>query len=200
MLALSLWLLAQPAGAPAAPDVDERWVLTVELPRTVDVGGLGALPLRMRAVFLLQGPLANASAEPCSLEVESALARASATALAGSHEPLRLMEQAGVLRTDDARALLPARLVRFTLRIAGVGVSSMSAEVQGRLSLEGRRDGVRVAGEAVVHGPSDRVAGPAFVPLRFASDEPVRGRFFIFPSAAERCDELLLSTGAGGAP
>lgn len=200
MLALSLWLLAQTPAAPATPDGAQRWLLSVELPRTIDVGGLGPLPLRMRALFLLRGPLSSARAEPCFLVVDSALARARAKGLPGAAEPLRLIEQAGALRSDDARALMPAGPVDFELRAAGLGLSAMSAEVHGRLSLDGRRTRQGAEGDALLHQPSERVFGPAFLRLRFHSGETVRGRFSLVPSAAEHCTELTDPAATGGAP
>lgn len=195
MLALTLWLLTSPAG-PLEPGATEpRWALELELPRKVEVLGLGTLPIEVRARYLLRGPLAKAQAERCSLEVRSPLATASALPTPPIDGGLRLVERSGEILSEDTSALLPPGRVRFSLQIVGLGIQEMSGETRGRLHLQGRRVGDRIGGEALLVEPQDHVSLPAGLQVSLAPEAAVRGRFLLTPSAAERCDQLALAKG-----
>jgi hypothetical protein len=191
MLSLALWLLASPPGPPEAELLTPRWALELELPRRVEVLGLGTVPIEVRARYLLRGPLDQAQTERCSLEVRSALATASTVPTAPLDEGLRLVEHAGVVLSENTSALLPAGVVRFSLKIFGLGTYEMSGETRGRLSLQGRRNGERIEGMALLMEPRDRVDLPAGLRVSLAPEALVRGRFVLVRSAAERCDQLV---------
>jgi hypothetical protein len=186
MLSIALLLLA------ASPDPTDtpRWALIIELPRQVDVAGVGLFEARSRTVFLLRGPLSRAFAERCSLEVESPLATARATSFVDASVPLLFEVDGAELRVKNGAGLMPVGPVHFDLRVGAVGLGVMRATVEGLLRLHGTRDGDLVRGEVELHRPRDRVDGPAFVSLKLSSDALVRGTFTLRPTSAPRCSEI----------
>ena len=191
MLSLALWLLASPPAPPESEASAPRYALELELPRQVEVLGLGTVPIEVRARYLLRGPLHQAQTERCSLDVRSALATASTLPTAPRDAGLRLVERDGAFWSEDTSALLPPGLVSFSLKIAGLGRYEMSGETRGRLSLQGQRNGERIEGMALLMEPRDRVDLPAGLRVSLAPEALVRGRFVLVRSAAERCDQLV---------
>lgn len=186
MLSIALLLLAVPPD----PTDATRWALTIELPRQVDVVGVGLFEARSRTVFLLRGPLSRAFAERCSLEVESPLATARATRFVDASAPLLFEVDGAELRVKDGAALMPVGPVHFDLRVGAVGLGVMRATVEGQLRLHGARDGSAIRGDVELHHPLDRVEGPALVSLKLSSDALVRGTFTLLPTSAPRCSEI----------
>lgn len=196
MLALTLWLLASPPAPPESAKLVPRWTLELELPRRVEVLGVGTVPIEVHARYLLRGHLHRAQVERCALEVRSALATAIAQSSPPREEAVRLRERGGEVELEDTGALLPTGQVRFSLKIGGFGIQEMSGETHGRLSLQGQRSGDRIEGVALLLEPRDRVSLPSGLPVRLAPETSVRGRFVLLPSAAARCDELVDPKGA----
>lgn len=190
MLSLALWLLATPSVLAAAQPTGERWELSIDLVRDVDVGGVGLLEAKSRSVFILRGPLSGAAVERCSLEIESALASASATHFVDPRVPLVFREQGATLFVDDGTALMPTGPVRFELRAGGLVLHGMTVEVGGRLTLVGRRDGSGMGGAVTIDDPKDRVEGPAFVRIALSSHDALRGTFSLSPTTVASCREL----------
>ncbi|MCC7071147.1 MAG: hypothetical protein IT383_07485 [Deltaproteobacteria bacterium] len=197
MHALVPWLLMVPFAAPAAGAEEPRWALTVELPRTVQIGGVGLLSVVSRSTFLLRGSLDDAQVQRCELYADSPLARAVAAPVRDRDTRLRFTA-AGPARVDDAASLMPAEPVRFSLVVPMVGTFEVIATVAGRLALEGRRQRDALAGSAVVHDSRERIDGPAFFDMSFPDGGPVHGSFRVVPTGARSCAELIAEGRRGG--
>ncbi len=191
------WLLPLTLAVPSVGGDAPRWSLTVELPRTAQVAGVGAMPVVSRSVFLLRGPLDDAGVERCELVADSPVARAVAAPVADRGARLRFSEGPSA-RVDDAVSLMPAAPVRFVLTVSLVGAFDVIATVTGRLALEGRRDQAGVAGAAVVHDSREVIDGPAFFDMTFSDPGPVRGSFRVVPTGARSCAELVAERRRGG--
>lgn len=191
------WLLAFAVAAPAQGG-EPRWALTVELPRTVQIGGVGLLSVVSRSTFLLRGPLDDARVQRCELYADSPLARAVAAPVRDRAAHLRFTGTANA-RVDDAVSLMPAEPVRFALVVPLVGTFEVIATVDGRLALEGRHDNDALIGAAVVHDSREVIDGPAFFDMTFPDQGPVRGSFRVVPTGARSCPELIAEVRQGGA-